>query len=299
MQKMTWSMARFFSRHDSAVLQSQGGGKLEINLNDGYWTKLLVGNFVYESEIGFVLSRLLRQPDTYFLDCGANIGYWSVFAGRFLPPHHSVAIEASPAQFDQLLRNAHLNEDRFEPVLGAVWSVCDDILTIVTHDLRHAGSSVVNRRNKLGEHGYQEHSIKSVTIDSVCDQYIAMRDARVVIKLDVEDAEIQALEGASRVLGSGEVAVLYEDHGQDRSCRISKHFFDHLNFDIFYCDESNKVTLMGSLADVIVVKKSPSKGYNFSACSRGSLFSKIMMNCCGVGSSSRELTPSVLASSSA
>jgi hypothetical protein len=96
--------------------------------------------------------------------------------------------------------------------------------------------------------------------------------------LDVEDAEIQALEGAHGVLSSREALVLYEDHGQDSSCHTSEYFLKNLNFDIFYCDEQKKLTRVNSVDDVRNIKKHTSSGYNFHACSRGSAFSGMLAN---------------------
>lgn len=224
-----------------------------------------------------ILRLTLTQPNTYFLDCGSNIGYWSVIASRILPPGHTVALEASPSNYKRLSRNAELNEDRFDTVLGAIWSRGGETLNIVTHDQRHAGSSVVNRREKMGQKGYHEYKIDSITIDSICDRFTENNpDARIVIKLDVEGAEIQAIEGAERVLGSREVIVIYEDHGQDSSCKISDLFMNSLGFDIFYCDERGSITQVKSLAEVRSIKSDPSTGYNFSACSRNSSFSRIL-----------------------
>lgn len=187
-----------------------------------------------------------------------------------------MALEASPPNYERLRRNAELNDGRFEAILGAAWSRDGDTLAIVTHDRRHAGSSVVNRREKAGQAGYHEYGVQSITIDSLCDRYVPDPNARVVIKLDVEDAEIQALQGAQGVLGSREVAVLYEDHGSDPSCRTSEYFFRNFDFDIFYCDQHDCLTRMNSVADVRSVKKSATAGYNFHACSRNSAFSKAL-----------------------
>lgn len=277
MQKFTWTMAPLFDSENTAVLGLPGGGNLQIYLNDGYWTRLLVRGYAYEPEIESILRFTLAQPDTYFLDCGSNIGYWSVIASHILPPGHTIALEASPSNYKRLHRNAELNENRFDTVLGAIWYRDGDTLSIVTHDQRHAGSSVVNRREKMGLKGYHEYKIETITIDSICDRFIAgNRDARIVIKLDVEGAEIQAIEGAKSVLGSREVIVIYEDHGQDSSCSISDLFMNNMGFDIFYCDEHGSIVQMKSLADVRSIKVDASTGYNFSACSKNSSFSQTL-----------------------
>lgn len=277
MQKFTWAVAPLFDSENTALLELPGGGKLQIYLNDGYWARLLVRGFTYEAEIKGILELILSQPDTYFLDCGSNIGYWSVIASRLLPSGHTIALEASPSNYNRLHRNAELNDGRFETVLGAIWSRDGETLKIVTHDQRHAGSSVVNRREKLGYKGYHEYKIESITIDSICARFIEENQrARIAIKLDVEGAEIQALEGAKQILGSREVIVIYEDHGQDSACDISDLFINQLGFDVFHCDELGSIARMKSIADIKRIKTNASTGYNFAACSRNSIFSQTL-----------------------
>ena len=93
MQRFTWSIAPLFDSRNSAVLELPLGGKIQVSLNDGYWTRLLVTGCVYEPEIGFMLNLLLTKSDAYFLDCGANIGYWSVIASTILSPGRTLALK--------------------------------------------------------------------------------------------------------------------------------------------------------------------------------------------------------------
>jgi FkbM family methyltransferase len=276
MQRLTHAIANLFDNQNTAILTLPLGGDLEIFLNDGYWCRLLKRGFTYEPELENVFRRVLAAPNVYFIDCGANIGYWSVLASQLLPPECCVAVEAAPPQYAKLLRNAKLNHDRFLAVSGALWSHDGEMLVIVTNERWHAGSSVVNWKEKVGQTRYHEHRIESVTIDSLCDKYIPSADAKVLIKLDVEGAEVQALEGARKVLASRETIVIYEDHGQDSSCRTSVFFFDNHACEVFYCDDHNIVTRMSSIADVRKVKTQTSVGYNFYACSRNSEFSRLL-----------------------
>jgi hypothetical protein len=71
--------------------------------NDEYWTPgTTVGERLYEPEIDWLL-RCATGRNYALIDCGANMGYWSVLAsstpyGR----HAAVAIEASRANFQIL-----------------------------------------------------------------------------------------------------------------------------------------------------------------------------------------------------
>jgi FkbM family methyltransferase len=276
MQRFTWGLARhLFEPSNSAVLQLASGGRLRIRLGDGYWTRLLIPGYVYEPEIWCVLSRVLKEPDMFFLDCGANIGYWSVICSQFLPPGRIVAVEASPPNYAQLLENAKLNGDKFQAVWGALWDRDGENVVIVSHELRHAGSSITDRRDKIGVAGYKQHDVSTVTIDALCDRSIPEPNAKIVIKLDVEGAEIAALSGARKTLFQRQAMVLYEDHGQDRECRVSEFVMTQLGLDVCYFGENMQVRRMHTVADIRDLKVNSNVGYNFVAFSKGSSFSDL------------------------
>src|SRR6476659_359550 len=103
MQRCTWLLNPYFKRQNSAIIALARGGTLTILLGDGYWTNLVTPNFLYEPEIGFVLTNALELGNVFFFDCGANIGHWSAIAAAIIHrPGQVVAIEASPPCFEQL-----------------------------------------------------------------------------------------------------------------------------------------------------------------------------------------------------
>jgi FkbM family methyltransferase len=275
MQWIVWVLGSLFDRDNGVTVQLSSGGKLRVLLNDGYWISLISSIHEYEPEVGFLLHHFLRQGHAFFLDCGANIGYWSAVASRLTGPGRVIAVEAVPRIFDVLTQNAALNSGRFSCVLAAVWHRDDMRLSVVSHRRRHARSSVVERRDKIGKPGYSHEEVSSITLDTLCERQ-RVSSASVVLKLDVEGAELPALTGAKRLTERRELAVIYEDHGSDEESRVSRHILTALRFNVYYCDPEFRVVRIEGVEALRRIKRDRRKGYNFVACHPDSRFAGVL-----------------------
>lgn len=277
MPKLAYTLGtRVFNERNSVVLKIGDRSRLKVYLRDGYWINLLFSGFEYEPEVAFILSHILREPSACFLDCGANIGYWSIISSEIISrPGRVWAIEASPTMFKRLFENCELNDSRFECLPFAVWSSDGEILEIVTHDQRHAGSSVVSRQEKRKQPGYLCENAQSITLDAIVDRHIPP-ELEIVLKLDVEGAEIAALQGAERMLSKRKPLVIYEDHGNDSACLVSQYMLDELGMCVFFCDWRLSIHGISTLAEVQRTKSDKRRGYNFLACSRESAFAEAL-----------------------
>ena len=274
-QRFAWALSSLFGRENEAEAALPEGGKLNVNLADGYWIKLL-GGIAHEPEMHAIMRRLLGEPGVCFLDCGANIGYWSVLAAETIgDSSRIIAVEASPPMFQRLKRNAELNNGSFKCVQAAVWSRDGESLEIVSHDRRHAGSTVVGRRNQRGQPGYRSDRVDSITIDTLRDRWFRGPKTRIIIKLDVEEAEIEALNGAATTLASQDVVIMYEDHGNDPACRSSTHMIENLGLIIYFCWDDT-VKRLDTANTVRATKRNVKYGYNYLACVPGGFFSRLL-----------------------
>jgi FkbM family methyltransferase len=224
-------VAKAFPKHNTAIL-SNGPRKFKIHLNDVFYTRLLDG-FVYESEIEALLDQIL-SPHTIFIDCGANQGYWSVYAAQKIKrPDRIVAIEATSLPFERLCDNLKLNGDSFTAIRKAVYSQTGLDLEFETHPQLHGSNSCVHQRGKPGQPGFQRELVKSVTIDDVVASVTSgQSDSDVVVKIDVEGAEIEALKGARKVMQGGGLFI-YEEHGKDTTCAVTDFLLHELRSCIY------------------------------------------------------------------
>ncbi len=147
------------------------------------------------------LQRWLK-PGELFLDVGANVGTWSMLAASL--GVQVIAYEPSSDTFPLLVENIGLNrwEDRIRPVKAAVGrSHGEARLT--------TGLGTVNR---LVDEGGE--AIPVVTLDG---------PERVsLVKIDVEGAELDVLEGARRMIERDQPALIVEANDPDALARFFK-----------------------------------------------------------------------------
>ncbi len=206
------------------VSSAVAAGDISIRLNsdavfsmpfaDGYWSRLLNRRYDYEAEIEAFL-RGVYDVDYVLVDCGANFGYWSVLASsKPFGAHHALAIEASASNVSRLELNARLNGCRFRCIHAAIGGAPGCFVRI-TGDRHEAFGTA---RAGAGD----PDAVRTVSLDSLITEG-AIEPARpVVVKLDVEGVEIEALQGAER-LSAGDAVFVCEEHGADRKHLVSRH----------------------------------------------------------------------------
>lgn len=258
-------VARLFPQDDSAIFRLADNARLRVFLRDAYWIAPLLRDRTYEADVGHVFARL-DWEGAAFIDCGANIGYWSVvIAAKVNHPKRVVAIEASGAIYEQLRDNARLNGDSFDTIHAAVWHRSGEMVSFAVDEERHSWASAAPHiRDALFEVGFRDDPVRSLTIDDVVAERVEGEPDLFVVKIDVEGAEVAALQGASRTL-SRNTLLIYEDHGRDESSMVTKHV-SMLGLSIFYTDNNGALRALTDLGDLHDLKAERSTAYNLFAC---------------------------------
>ena len=163
-----------------------GGGSVLCDLSVPY--EVMVW-FEAEEQNDLLLLQKLLKPGQIFLDCGANIGIWTITAAACVGSTGKVyAFEPNPATFKKLKANIELNE----------WqNIC------------LVPKAVGNGEQTLFFKAAEAHNTSQIVPDLAADT-ISVAQTRVdtfledevvhFIKIDVEGFELPVLMGGERIL---------------------------------------------------------------------------------------------------
>jgi len=222
--------------------------------SDPYWNRMLLRSYDHEPEMARFL-RLLAGVDYGFVDCGANIGYWSVFvASRVGGGKPVLAIEASAPTFALLAANVAPHAGKVTAFHRAILdhSGVEVSLNAEAHEARGIAAE--------GESANGE-TVTSIAIDDLLEQQ-GWSERRLVVKLDVEGVEREALAGMERAL-AGDALVIYEDHGSDTTHGLTRHILERGLVVHLLLDE--RIVPVAHASELDAHKRDRTKGYNLIA----------------------------------
>jgi FkbM family methyltransferase len=274
-----WHTAKYlgFAARDQRAVVGAGKGCLEIDLGDPYWTRLVAPGYHYEPEVERLLMSIVDRT-TDFLDVGANIGYWSVWVSQQFPECRVLALEPNPSAYQWLCQNNLRNGGRFEtrPLAVGIDGRRDLPFHIPAGRGGHAGAHLAATG---GSTGYtREVLVDATPLDEVLTHF-RRRGRRVLAKLDIEGMEETVL-ASSEACGAPEVAVLYEDHGADFSCRPTRYLLSRGDQVVFFMPSSGRLVEVVSIGQLAAQKRSPKVGYNCVAAVRDSDWHKALLPLC-------------------
>lgn len=171
--------------------------KLAISL-DSEISRCVYIEGVYEPNQFYFLSKFLKKG-TVFIDVGANVGLYSLFASRLVgKTGQVVAIEPSRREFNRLKQNLKMNKTKNIKALKLALTDSNAIKKL------NVAVSPYDGHNSFGPFGYEttktDHTedVVTKTLDKLIQETtIKQIDA---IKIDVEGAELSVLKGGLRTL---------------------------------------------------------------------------------------------------
>jgi FkbM family methyltransferase len=133
-------------------------------------------------------------PGDVFVDVGANVGSYTIWAGEL--GAEVIALEPAADTFELLLENISINDYQVTAMRASAGSACG--MTRFT-----VGQDCINRLDPQGSAGVPTVQVEMVTIDSIIgDRFVKG------MKVDVEGFEIEVLRGCKRALSEQRIGLI-------------------------------------------------------------------------------------------
>lgn len=213
--------------------------------NDSSIIQYIEKNACYEPGIQEWISKILR-PGHHCIDVGANFGQHSILMSKLVGPQGRVfCFEASPKTFAYLEQNLERNHcQNVQTFSVGIW---DEAVEMDFSYVEHvAGCSFFSTT------GCREGKTEKVSCRSL-DSFFPEGATRIaLIKIDIEGAEIKAIEGAKNLIRRDHPALLTElnrvtlERFYGASVRSFCDQIDSIGYEMRIIDESGNIYLVSN-----------------------------------------------------
>lgn len=216
----------------------------------------LIFNEYDETKILALIDYFSKENYSFF-DIGANIGIHSLQASSINPNINIYSFEPESKNFLQFINNINLNNFmNISPFKMGV-SNSNEVLSINIHDGWNKGKHSFRANVNKSKHKYRVPVIKP---DSIIQCFEV---DRIMIKIDVEGFEFEAISGMKKLLQINDEVILFvelisEFNGLDSCKSIVNFLIEECGFKkIYIINENNtikEVNIFSSDSDYILIK---------------------------------------------
>ena len=186
------------------------------NMSNGLLNKCYFG----DETILLVIKKISDQKKTFLLDCGSNYGFYSFYLASLSVGNQVLAFEASPKTFASFKANLDLNN--FKKINFRNVAISEISGKFVSFYESHNDWESSATHNKF-------KNTKIVTIETTTiDQELLNKDLNsfaVIIKLDIEGNEFNAIQGGKDTILKYEPLIIIE---------LSRYNFNNPNYNFDY-----------------------------------------------------------------
>jgi FkbM family methyltransferase len=194
---------------------------LNVSTNKKNMSNSLLRKCHFEDEIILsVVKRISDQRRVFLIDCGSNYGFYSFYVASLSIDNQVLAFEASPKTFNSFRVNLKLNN--FKNIVYRNFGISEVSGKFINFYESHNDweSSVTHNKFK----NYKILKIQTTTIDKELSKK-KLSNFAVIIKLDIEGNEFNAIQGGKDVILKYEPLIIIE---------LSRYNFINQNYNFNY-----------------------------------------------------------------
>ncbi len=152
-----------------------------------------------------LIKKISENNSIFLLDCGSNFGFYSLYSASLSNNNLILAFEASSNTFKDLKKNISLNN--FNNIIPFNLAVLDKDNSFVNlnESKKDWESSILHDDFEL----INKSKIETAKIDTILEKR-NLEDKNVIIKIDIEGNELEAIHGATKCIEKYSPLIIIE-----------------------------------------------------------------------------------------
>lgn len=182
----------------------------EDRYSNSWFFPRYAGGLIHEKRVTEMLVGAL-QGAKCFVDVGANLGWYTCLASGHMPHGTVHSFEMDDLNYSLLIKNLAVNNCK--NVKAHNMAVCDSRGTVTySRENNHPSSDFCIKTDEIIGRSLKCVSVDSITLDDFLESNGIVPD---VMKIDVEGAEMQVLNGARQTLKKYRPVLFLEIHPEN------------------------------------------------------------------------------------
>lgn len=213
--------------------------KISLTLPDGNRITCRVPDLIVVSDVYMINVYEALEPSegSLIFDIGANIGLFSIKIATQKKTATVIALEPDPENFQMLKRNLELNGIKTVIPINMALDERSGKLEFFVSAANRAANSIYRH-----EEGMRSVEVEAGTFDYLLRTLDIEKNKEMFIKMDVEGAELQILNGAKSLAAATDVKVVMETHPELVSQEMIEKRLREYNFSVALSHELPYIT---------------------------------------------------------
>ena len=174
-----------------------------------------------------LIKRVSKINQIFFVDCGSNFGFYSLFVMSLSPNNRVISIEASAKTNQEFKENLLLNNFKNIKNINLAVSDKDNDIVELKESEKDWESSII----ELDYNVKNLSKVKTIKIDTILSKE-NLDGKKLIFKIDVEGSDLNVLAGAEKSIKLFKPLIIIE---------FSKYILNNKEFDYNYLDTFLKV----------------------------------------------------------
>ena len=184
-----------------------------------------------KQEIDFLINQIKLNRINYFLDVGANCGYYSLKISKEIPSIKILSFEPNIEAYSKFQKTLEKNLDLSKKIKLENFGLSDQSAKLKMQSMlkfgyaQTGGTSVINKNSDTKNFTFYANF-------KVGDDYIKLIDEKISIKIDVEGHELNVLKGIQNTIKKNH-CILQIEIFRNNFNNVN-NFLSSLGYKIFY-----------------------------------------------------------------